>query len=80
MRGDQPIGVNFDKRYGTYNAHCNNQGESVWLGSFKTSEEAFEAYKLYKEKIIKEMAEEYKLLIPNELYVAMMNYTVDIND
>lgn len=80
VRGDLPIGVNFDKRYNTYNVHCNNRGELIWLGSYKSVDEAFNVYKSYKENIIKNIAEEYKSMIPDELYIAMINYEVEITD
>lgn len=54
--------------------------EHIYLGRFKTLEEAFLKYKNYKEKIIKDMAESYKGKIPLKLYEALVNYSVDIND
>lgn len=80
VRGELPIGVNYDGRYKTYNAHCNDHGDLIWLGSYKTPEEAFNAYKLYKEDLIKRIAEEYKDVIPSVLYNAMNNYVVEIDD
>ena len=50
------------------------------LGHFTTPEEAFKAYKLAKEKYIKEIADEYKDKIPYELYKSMYAYEVSIND
>ena len=41
---------------------------------------AFEAYKKEKEKYIKEVAEEYKSVIPTELYDAMYKYKILITD
>lgn len=79
-RGTLPIGVNYDVRYDTYNAHCNDHGELIWLGSFKTVDDAFITYKIYKEQLIKNMAEEYKYYIPEILYNAMINYKVEIDD
>lgn len=80
VRGSYPIGVNYDKRYKTYNSHCNDHGELIWLGSYKTVEEAFIAYKTYKENLIKRVADEYKGLIPDVLYQAMYKYNVEIDD
>lgn len=80
-RGDLPIGVTRDKKAKSYSATCNNnKGESFHLGSYNTPEEAFLAYKLYKEQVIKNVANEYKNQIPHKLYEAMMNYVVNITD
>ena len=43
-------------------------------------EEAFRAYKQFKEDYIKQVADEYKDKIPQKLYDAMYNYKVDITD
>lgn len=80
-RGDFVIGVTFDKKVGRYRATCNNgYKKSVFLGYFDTEEEAFLEYKRYKEIIIKKMADEYKEQIPRELYKAMYEYEVEIDD
>lgn len=46
----------------------------------KTPEEAFYAYKERKEKLIKQVADEYKGKIPQKLYDAMYAYKVEITD
>lgn len=80
-KGDLPIGVTFDKRRGTYQAKCHKcHNESEYLGTFKTVEEAFNAYKNFKEMIIKQTADLYKDYIPNILYEALYNYEVEITD
>ena len=83
-RGEFPIGVSFDKRNKTYEAHCNDgYGKSCHLGTFKTPEDAFYlGYKPYKENLIKKIAqEEYdKGNIIKKCYDAMMNYQVEITD
>ena len=43
-------------------------------------EKAFNCYKEFKEKYIKQIADEYKDLIPKELYEALYKYEVEIND
>lgn len=79
-RGSCPIGVHEHKN-GTYVVQCEfNKERKRYLGCYQTKEEAFYVYKHEKEKYIKEVAEEYKGLIPNELYNAMYNYKVEIND
>lgn len=81
-RGDLPIGV---RRVGDmFEASCSNPftGKNERLGKYKTIEEAFQAYKAYKENIIKQVAQiEYdKGNIIKLCYDAMMNYKVEIND
>jgi hypothetical protein len=80
-RGIYPIGVSFHKRDKKFRSQCHDESDSQhFLGSFPTPEEAFSAYKTYKENLIKQIAEEYKPLIPNNLYTAMINYQVEITD
>lgn len=84
-RGNYPIGVSKrnSSRYKTekYSSVCSIiNGTSKHLGYFDTPEEAFYCYKEFKENYIKQVADEYKDKIPQKLYEAMYNYTVDIND
>ena len=51
-----------------------------YLGRFSTEDEAFNAYKNYKEENIKAVADYYKDKIPDHLYIALYNYEIDIND
>ena len=83
-RGELPIGVHYHKRDKKYVAQlsvCKN-GKSTLksLGYYNTPNEAFEAYKQAKESYIKDVADEYKDRIPVELYKAMYEYEVNIND
>ena len=71
-RGKYPIGVTYDK--------CHNKYKSHHCGYYDTAEEAFEAYKEYKENYIKQIANEYKDKIPNKLYKAMYDYKVELSD
>ena len=57
-----------------------NNKKQIWLGYYDTIEEAFLVYKQFKEKYIKEVADEYKDLIPSKLYESMYRYKVEIND
>jgi hypothetical protein len=83
-RGKYPLGVNYHKDTKRYEASCstlkNNKIKEVFLGYHDTSEKAFEAYKTFKEKYIKEVADEYKNKIPQKLYDAMYNWKVEITD
>ena len=83
-RGKDPIGV-YQSPSGNYQAYCNNgYGKQIKLGSYKTKEEAFEVYKQYKEKVIKEVIDSYEGRIPEPYYsrlkIAMYNYKVEITD
>ena len=78
-RGECPIGVS--KQYDKYVAWLSKgNGNPIRLGTYDTPEEAFLTYKKAKEEYIKEVAEEYKSQIPHELYEAMINYEVNIDD
>lgn len=83
-RGDNPIGVS-DLPSGKYQVHCNNgYGKMICLGTYLTKEEAFQVYKEYKEKLIKETIDSYEGIIPEPHYsrlkTAMYNYKVEIDD
>ncbi len=85
---DLPIGVRrvINKNIGDrYEANCAIRKEykktiSIYLGRYNTPEDAFYAYKKYKEEYIKQVADEYKDKIPQKLYDAMYNYKVEITD
>lgn len=84
-RGDTAVGVNYHKATGKYQARCNtidNKGKikRVYLGVYKTEEEAFEVYKNFKENYIKQVADEYYNYIPRELWKALWEYQVEITD
>lgn len=83
-RGEYPIGVNFKKKINKFQARCSvlkdNENKSIYLGVYPTVNEAFLAYKQYKENYIKQVADEYKDLIPTKLYDALYKYEVEIND
>lgn len=51
-----------------------------YLGYYTTQQEAFNVYKQFKEKNIKEVADYYKDKIPTKLYNALYNYEVEITD
>jgi hypothetical protein len=80
MRGNLPIGV-FLQQSGKYLASCSILHRKIKrIGLFDTSEEAFAAYKEFKEQLIKDVADEYKDKIPKKLYDAMYTYEVEITD
>jgi hypothetical protein len=81
IRGELPIGVYFEKQTNKYRANCKiGNGKAKNLGRYNTPEEAFQVYKIFKEKYIKQVAEEYKSKIPEILYNALLNYVVEIID
>lgn len=77
-RGLYPIGVT--KVCSSYKVQLNMYGEIKYIGTYKTIEEAFQAYKTAKEEYIKEVADKWKPLITPEVYQAMYNYQVEITD
>lgn len=82
-RGELPIGVRLTKnKYYTAECCVNNNSHRIFLGNYDTPEEAFQSYKIYKENLIKQIAqEEYnKGTITKRCYEAMMNYQVEITD
>ena len=83
-RGKNPIGVS-DLPSGNYQALCSNgYGKQINLGMYLTKEKAFQVYKQYKEKVIKEVIDSYEGVIPEPFYSrlkkAMYNYKVEIDD
>lgn len=82
-RGNLPIGVVYYKPLNKYKAqYDNNVGKNIHIKYCKTPEEAFQAYKIYKENLIKQIAQdEYdKGNIIKKCYDAMMSYQVEITD
>lgn len=83
-RGKDPIGI-IELPEGDYQVYCKNgYGKQIHLGIYSTKEEAFNTYKQYKEKVIKEVINSYKGKIPEPQYTklreAMYNYKVEIDD
>ena len=80
IRGEFPVGVTLDKRGTKYTARCCGADGRKVLGYFNTAEEAFHAYKVFKENLIKQVANEYKDQLDPRAYNALMNYAVEITD
>ena len=83
-RGKSPIGARLRKS-GNYQVYCNDKnGKNICLGTYSSKEEAFQVYKSYKEKVIKEVIDSYEGRIPEPFYsklkTAMYNYEVEITD
>lgn len=81
-RGKYPIGVSYQARDNVFSANVDINGKTKYIGNFNSPEQAFLAYKEYKENYIKQIAqEEYSICnITKQCYEAMMNYKVEIND
>lgn len=79
IRGELPVGVKRTKN-NRFAASLSKLDKIIRIGTFDTSEEAFEAYKQAKEQYIKEVADEYKDKIPKKLYNAMYRWEVEITD
>ena len=75
-----PLGVHFDKSKGKYRAEMSFMCEQIKLGTFDNAESAFARYKEYKEDFIQDMAEQYKDVISDKGYEAMMNWKIEIDD
>lgn len=79
-RGNYPIGVHFSKSAGKFIAQCSVKGKRLHLGVYNTEQAAFEAYKAYKEDVLKLLANEYKDVIDERVYSVLLNYNVEITD
>ena len=82
-RGNDHIGI-CKRPSGNYQVRCNNGERLDYLGTYSTKEKAFEVYKQYKEKYIKDVIDSYEGRIPEPFYSrlreAMYNYEVEIDD
>jgi len=76
-RGEYPIGVNFHKASGKFTAYCTVNGKRQYLGLFSAPQEAFLAYKPFKESLCKQLALKWQHEIDTRLFNAMMNWTVN---
>lgn len=82
-RNDLPIGVHLrkDKTKPTYRVRCGNgYGKDIDLGSYISVQAAFKAYKVFKERLIKQIANEYQSKVPDKLYQALLGYEVTVSD
>ena len=75
-RGEYPLGVYFHKRDGKFVAQCTVNSKLQHLGYFNTPEEAFAAYKPFKEALCKQLALKWESEIDTRLFNAMMKWSV----
>ena len=82
IRGKYPIGVQYYPKNKKFGAVEGSRKNTNFLGLYKTPEEAFVAYKQFKEQRIKDMAKEEfeKGNITEKCYNALINYKVEITD
>ena len=80
-RGKYPIGVSCKNNHFTGSVSIGN-GKSIYIGWYKSKEEAFKAYKSIKESYIKRTAQDFfnDGLIDENVYNALMNYKIEITD
>ena len=79
-RGNLPLGVYYDKDKRKYLASMSYQGIPAKIGTFDTIDDAFARYKVYKEDFIKSIAEQYREMIPDKVYQAMLNWKIKVGD
>jgi hypothetical protein len=79
-RGPYPLGVTIHEETGHFEAACNRDGKRIYLGVYKTPEEAFVVYKKEKEAYAKDLAARWKDQIDPRAYQALMRYEVHITD
>lgn len=74
-----PPGVNANGNL--YSSMCiDENGKSKFLGNFKCKEKAFEAYKEFKESVIKKRAIQYKNQIDERVFNSLMNWSIEAHD
>ena len=82
-RGESVIGTSL--KNGRYRVQCwsfdpeTGKSKQEYFGYYDSQEKAFEIYKYYKEKNIKQVADYYKDKIPEKLYDGMYSYKVEID-
>lgn len=77
-RGLFKKGVKLEKRNGTFTAQLNKKNKSFHIGTFKTEDEAHNAYIIEKKKYMKEIAEKYfnSNLIIERVYLSLINWNI----
>lgn len=74
-KSNECIGVRL--RNNKFEARCNIDGKAIFLGRYNTEEEAFQSYKLAKEKEIRRLANKYKDVIDERVYNSLINWNID---
>lgn len=71
-----PRGVYLDKDRNTYVARLSMNDKQVFLGRYESPDEAFTAYKWFKEAVIKQEAYRWKDKIENRAFEALLSFEV----
>lgn len=79
-RGDLPVGVCFNKQGNNFKANFTCGGKTKHIGYFQCPEDAFNAYKVFKQSYIKSLAISWSGMIDEKVYNALVNYQVDFED
>lgn len=77
VKKELPVGVVRKGEY--FIARVSKYNSPVYLGFFKSIEEAFSAYKSAKEAYLKELAGKYKDVVDCRVYEKLMNFNIDVN-
>ncbi len=81
VRGSSPVGVCFDRTFNKFMSQVRlGCGVRKFLGHYSTEQEAFLAYKTFKEVYIKQVAEDYKGAVDDRVYNTLISYRVEIAD
>lgn len=74
--GDLPAGVYYDNYKKKFRAESNFMGKQKKLGDYRTADEATHAYKIYKEKLLKDMAVKNSKYLPYNVFRALVEWEV----
>ena len=81
FRGDNPVGVSFQKRNGLFHSRVNNGfGKLLHIGYFENKEDAFNAYKEKKMAIALKLINYYKDQVDERVLVSLANVSFSIED
>ena len=81
FRGDNPVGVYFQKRNGLFHSRVNNGfGKLLHIGYFETKEDAFNAYKEEKMAIALKLINYYRDQVDERVLVSLANVNFSIED
>lgn len=79
-RGNLLIGAQRKSRGDGFISTLSTSNGVKYIGTFNDEMSAFQAYKREKELYIKKVANEYKSKIPRHVYLAIINYKIEITD
>lgn len=72
-----PAGISFQNGCQKYIVSCAVDGKNKNLGRYKCPEEAFNVYKNFKNDLVRKKAEEYKDVLDERAYTAMLNFKIE---